>query len=741
MSTDLLAVERPARLSATPSGAAATDKAIVIESPELRLTLGANGIAESLVHKATGQECLIQGRHVPMFTLTEYRPYDEILQLAYPIKLTHYLVKSVRREGDQLIASFPMVGLEATIGLKITDSYIGFTMKGLAFKPFTNADAVTATPVDETLFIQLPVRKRENFGDWLNVVWDQEVAVNVLATDPYAKIDGQPCEDHYLLQAGTVDEVKTEEVGAALIVTSTKHLLDRIATVEEDFHLPRGVASRRSQECRLSYYELLKGGPKDIDRNIEYARQAGFRSVQIYHMTFAKTAGHFPWSDQYPNGMEDLKGVVRKISDAGMIPGVHMHYNKSHKKDAYVTPKPDPRLNLTRSFTLTAPIDATATSIPVAENPRRCTLDDERRLLRIQNEIISYEKYSTVLPYQFTGCQRGALGTHAEAHEEASRVGLLDVDTWPIWIRFNQTTDIQQEVAARWKKIYRDAGFKFVFFDGAEDVPPPYWFNTSWAQWLVYKELDPAPLFSEGAVRSHFSWHIMSRTNTFNVFRPEVMKSATRQFPAEEAARAALDFSRIDFGWIGYWAPDKKTIGTQPDMLEFTASRAAAWDCPWSLNGELDQFAAHPRTADNLAVLKRWEDARLQNWLTEAQRRSLRNLDQEHILLLNEAGNFELAPYAQVEKFAGGNPAGRAFLFERDRKVYAVYWHTFGQASLEVALPSAKVRLMKEIGRPQPINPRGNSLRLPLADRLFLECSGLSSSEVIAALENARIIS
>jgi len=315
------------------------------------------------------------------------------------------------------------------------------------------------------------------------------------------------------------------------------------------------------------------------------------------------------------------------------------------------------------------------------------------------------------------------------------------VDTWSIWIRFNQTTDIQQEVAARWKKIYQDAGFKFVFFDGAEDVPPPYWFNTSWAQWLVYKELDPEPLFSEGAVRSHFSWHIMSRTNTFNVFKPEVMKLATRQFPAEEAACTAMDFTPINFGWIGYWAPSKKTIGTQPDMLEFVASRAAAWDCPWSLNGEMEQFAAHPRTPDNLAVLKRWEDARLRNWLTEAQMRSLRNLDQEHILLLDEEGNFELAPYAQVEKFAGGNPAGRAFVFERGRKVYGVYWHTSGQASLEVALPPGKVRLMKEIGKPQPINRQSNGLRLPLADRLFLECNGLSSNEVIAALENARIIS
>ena len=34
--------------------------------------------------------------------------------------------------------------------------------------------------------------------------------------------------------------------------------------------------------------------------------------------------------------MEDLKGVVGKIREAGMISGLHMHYNKAHKSDPYV---------------------------------------------------------------------------------------------------------------------------------------------------------------------------------------------------------------------------------------------------------------------------------------------------------------------------------------------------------------------------------------------------------------------
>jgi hypothetical protein len=52
----------------------------------------------------------------------------------------------------------------------------------------------------------------------------------------------------------------------------------------------------------------------------------------------------------------------------------------------------------------------------------------------------------------------------------SSRVGLLDVDTWPVFVRFTQNTGIQDEVAERLRAIYEQAGFHFVYYDGAEDV-------------------------------------------------------------------------------------------------------------------------------------------------------------------------------------------------------------------------------------------------------------------------------
>ena len=707
---------------------------IVIENAEFRLTLTSDARARSLIHKASGQECLATS-NASAFTLTQYRPYNNELQLAYPAKSTAFAADSVRREGDLLIANFGIVDYEARIRLRVTDGYIAFTLEKLIYKNTPGYRKKPATPVDELCFLQLPIRSRRNFGDWLNVMWDEQVAVNLLATDPYAKIDG----DHHRFSAAAVNEVKLEGVGAALIATRTESLFDRIATVERDFDLPRGADSRRRPEYRWSYYELVNVTPRDIDRHIAYAKQAGFKAMMVYNLAFAKSVGHFDFKPDYPNGVADLKLIADKIKQAGMIAGLHFHYNKATKNDPYVEGKPDARLNLTKILTLKEPLDDGATTITVDENPRGAPLEDERRFLKIGDELISYESYTTAQPYQFLGCRRGQLKTQAAAHVAGLKMGVLDVDTWPIFVRFDQRTSIQEEVAERIARLYREAGFQFVYFDGAEDVHPPYWHTVSWPQWLVHRRLQPTPLFAEGACKSHFSWHLLTRGNAFDVFAPEALKAATRDNPLAEAERVARDFTAINFWWIGYWSPSKETIGIQPDMLEYVASRAAAWDCPISLNGELAALDAHPRTPDNLAVLRRWEELRVKNALTPQQKAMLRDPAQEHTLLVNEAGDAEIVSYEQIASLAGGEPSIRAFVFERKGKVYVVYWHTSGEGRIELPLPGNRIRLMEQLGRDVAMQATSDKVIVPVGKRRYLETDGLTKQQVIAAFQQAKI--
>ncbi len=221
----------------------------------------------------------------------------------------------------------------------------------------------------------------------------------------------------------------------------------------------------------------------------------------------------------------------------------------------------------------------------------------------------------------------------------------------------------------------------------------PFWFHVASAQHKVFKRLEPQPLFAEGAAKTHFSWHMLSGGNAFDVFPPETLKEEIRKWPSEEAPRMQQDFTRINFGWLGYVVPNEKTIGTQPDMLEFVTSRAAAWDCPVSIQTNISKFEEHPRTADNFEVFRRWEEARVQNWLTDAQKKDLQDLQQEHILLLDEKGKMELQPYHQIEHVAHGSKEVRAFIFQRGADMYVVYWHTSGSGKMKLPLDKSKVQL------------------------------------------------
>ena len=715
-----------------------TSDDIVIENAGMKLVISSEGWAKSLVDKSAGEECLMQGVKIPAFTLMQKRPYDNEVQLAYPAKQRIFAADTVYRQDDNLIVGFELTDYEAVIGVNITDDYIGFTLKKLQYH-MAKFGVKRRTEVDGFTLLQLPVKNRGHFGELLNVVWDKNIAVNLLGTDSYAQIDADVRNGYKILKAGGVAGVKVEGVGAALITAPTNKLLDKIDRVERDFNLPLGVKSRRSKEYKNSYYELRNVTVKNIDEHIKYAKQAGFRQMVIYYTDFAPNVGHFKWSAKYPNGMKDLKEIAKKIEAAGMIMGFHIHYNKANINDSYVTPVPDNRLNLRTIFTLRNDLKKGQTTITVEENPKGTTLEDGRRILKIGKELVSFENYTTTPPYQFLNCKRAILNTTQVSRESGDLIGLLDMDTWPIFVRFNQKTDIQQEVAARLANIIQETGIKFIYYDGAEDVPEPYWYNVSKAQLDVYNALETKSIFAEGALKSHFSWHILTRGNAFDTFAPEVIKEATRKHPQAEMELVSNDFTSIDFGWIEYTPPSDKTIGIQPDMLEFVTSRAAGWNSIISLLGKLENFKNHPRTKDNLEVVRRWEEARVNGFLTDKIREQLKSHYQEHTLLINEKGDFELQPYEQIKNVAGGDKNIRAFIFERKNKTWVVYWHTSGSGQLELPVNAKDITLYKELGKEIQVNGKEGKVVLPVNDRRYIEFN-LPTEEVLNLFKNAKYI-
>ena len=719
---------------------------IIIENDQMKLVISGDGYAKSLVCKAAGTECLVQGKNVALSTVIEPRPYQNEVKLAYPNKKTTFKSKSVRREGDKLIIGYDLIPWEATVAVKIAPDYLAFTIESFNL---TEDYGITMTepPISEMWFLRLPVRDLGHWGDWLNVIWDEKVAVNILASGPQTNADSEEADGYRILQAGVDEKVKLTGVTAALIACPKDQLLDKVAVVEDDYNLPHGVASRRHELYNASYYWTSDITPANVDEHIKYARMGGFRLMNIYYPAFLESRGYRlignydVFRKEYPDGKADLKAMLDKIKAAGITPGCHFLHSHIGRDSRFVTPIPDHRLNLLRIFTLKRPISKTDTTIYVEQNPANSTMAKGRRVLKLGTELISYSGYTTEAPYMFYGCERGIDKTTINIQPAGFMFGLLDVSEFGATsVYIDQYSDLQDEVADYIADIW-DAGFEFLYFDGSEGVNPPFWYHVSGAQYRVFSKLKPEPLFAEGAAKTHFSWHMLTGGNAFDVFRPEKLKEQTLKHPFREAPRMQDNFTRLNFGWLGYWLPGENTIGTQPDQLEFVTSKAAAWDCPVSIHANPATLAKHPRTADNFEVFRRWEEVRAKKWLTEEQKLMLRNPDQEFTLLLNEKNEFELVPCDQIKDVANGSREVIAFTFNRNKDLYAVYWHISGDKKIELPVKASDLTLMLDLGKEIDISSGQSADKtvLPVGNRHYLKTSNLTKDELANAFRNAII--
>lgn len=697
---------------------------IILENDIFRLVLSESGSAQSLVLKSNGEECLYLDEPLPFFTLTEARPYNNEIKLAHPNKRTTFGAKHIRMEDGKLIVGFELIDFEAVIDVKVADCYMTFTLVDFLVKPDSFGIGVNpiVPPAIELRLVQLPLIHRERFGEWLNVLWDDKAAINVLAPCPYPRIDSEKRRDCHILFGEALRNVKLKGCGVSLIVSEPDRLLDAIDRFEQDYGLPRGVESRRSPLINRSYYWTSTLNPETVDEHIKYAKLGGFKFMSVYYCSVLREAGAYRntgeydiYNDNYPNGREDLVKVLNKVKAAGIIPGLHLLHSHIGLRSKYLTPVADHRLNLTKHFTLARPLTKDDTTIYVEECPEGSPVFEKCRVLKFMGELISYESYTTERPYCFKGCVRGFNDTYVREHDIGTIGGILDISEFASNSAYiDQNSSLQDEVAKEAAKFY-DAGFEFIYYDGSEGVNPPFEINVGLAQWRVYEKVTKKPIFCEGAAKSHFSWHMLSGGNAFDTFGPDIFKEMIVKHPFEEAPRMANDLTRLNFGWWRY------RKGQRADILEYGTSLAAAWDCPGAFIATLESLRTEPRIPDVLEVLRRWEDARATGFITDEVKKQLRDTNTEHTLLINEKGEYELTPYYQVKEVAGGDPSVTAFVFSRAGKSYAVIWHNRGDGKLWLSLGGAAFTYTDGIGgNAIEVERDGDAIVLPIAGKRYL---------------------
>lgn len=595
----------------------ANDSDIVLETSTFRLVIGQDATAKSLVLKGNGQEMLSGGGSTPMFTVTQERPFNNEVKLENPNTRTIYKADRIRREGDMLMVGFETAAYEAAIRLSEGPGYLIFELVDFICDHQRDYEGLKmdVPPVAQMRLMQLPVKERENFGDWLNAMWDSKTAVCVASCDPYTEIWHSDARDGRILTADLYSGIRLRGGKAAIIAAQGKEaFLDVMDGFEQDFDLPRGVQSRRSPLLNRSIYWVSDATPANIDQHIENAHKAGMEMMLFYYTCFTKGRGYlrlgdYELKDEYPGGLDDIRAMMDKLKAAGITPGFHTLQTHIGIESAYVTPVLDHRLGKKRTFTLKSALPAIGeiSEIVVEENPADAPMYDECRVLGFGGEAFSYESYTTERPYTFKGVRRGHYGTLAAAHPIGEAGGVLDISEFGArTIYLDQNTDLQDEIAEKIAAIY-DCGFKFMYLDGSEGVAPPCGINVSLSQYRVVQKLASAPVFTEGAAKSHFGWHMQAGANAFDVFKPDIFEEMILKFPYAEAPRMQKNMTRVDFGWWRIY-PE-----TTPEMWDFAEAKAVEYDCPVTIQMNLANIASNPRMDELFAVLRKWEDVRRQS--------------------------------------------------------------------------------------------------------------------------------
>jgi len=731
---------------------------VVLETQNLRLEIRADGRLHGLTAKPLGTDLAWAAEPMPFASV--YRGGDMTVDCQENYAEHQPPVyrggkcspaSAVSLAGDTLTVRFAEANVTATYRITTNQHYLAFKLESLS-----------GDPIDRIDLVQLRVKRLPNLGPWINVAYDDRFGVCLCAGNIKTDAGMKPYSNHVEMRAVATREVALEGATAVLFgcAQPKERFLDAMEIVEHDFQMPQGAKNRRSPVQQYSYL-WCNPTPDNVEQYIAVAKRAGFRMIFFSYWGFTEGAGHFRFNKHFPRGVEDLKAVTDRIRTAGLKVGLHIHYNKADRTDPYVTPVPDERLRQVRGFTLAEALDDNAALIRVQENPDGCPLAEGRRILKVGKELISYRTFTTQPPYQFTGCERGHLKTTAGTHRAGDVAGLLDVDDWTKFIRFDQTTDIQAEAARRIAEIVNATGpYDMMYFDGAEDVQHPFWYQVVKAQYEVYRLIEPPPPVCETAMNSHFGWHIMSRGNAYDLDGGHI-KNFCHEIACRTAPIRALDFTRMEFGWIF-----KLYRNMGPDTLEYVASRGAGWDCPFSLSLTLDQVAAHPRAEDCFEVIKTWEDARLGGKLTEDQRAMLRTQkdhryikmwdaafrpewtnawskadfnDQEHHLFLNEKGDYELVPIQEVRGVAGGGV--KAFIFQRGSQphdTYVLAWATEAETRLKLALSPRVLTVMRPFGTTAPFETEQSSVVVPLSTRRYLRLAETGLDQAIQLLRAAR---
>ncbi len=728
---------------------AAAGAEVVLENLRFRAVLGEDAVWRSLVEKAGGRDLLAAGARVRFAAATvDGKPCE---------------AASAALADGKLVVTFAGTDARLTYAVKSEADWVALRLESVA----------GARPSGLVL-ARLPVAVTKHVGPRLAAAYD-DAAVCLAATGLQVQSAAHLRPDHALLEAVTQDAPgpHLEGAGVALVAAPTADLKAILRRLSVAFDLPRneqdGVPSKELALARGSYW-FLSFSEKDCDRVIDLCRRTGFRQVMLLSGAWCRTVGHYTFdTNRYPDGLESLRRTVGRLHAEGILVGMHCYASKISKTDAYVTPVPDRRFWVDRRATLAAGAAAGDAEVRAAEDLREWPGSpvasqtmweggvEKHREVLLDDEIVRYQaigpdgKWDT-----FLGCERGAWGSRAAAHQAGTEARHYGVDGCINGYIIDQETTLLDEATGRLAALFNACGFDMVYFDGGEDVDRRrFTCYVSKFQDAAMRKFAKRPIVHMGTIMTHNLWHSFTRSGTVDTYLntlnghilaggkvetwPTVRSHIDRSVQYMQSI--GEDLMPGELGWFGIWPKGEHTDGLQLDETEYLMVRSLAHDAPVSLETGFGEMDRHPLTPGILEIVRAYETLRTEGKVDAATRERLRGAGKD-FLLVTLRGKPEFVEAGPMDAVAGGRDV-RAMVGAYEKGAVATVWHSGGkEGRLVLATHTIAFGGMSAyaLGDPQPRLEKvpGGGQAVPVGGRrVLLVFTGLPPEAARGLLEKA----
>ena len=444
--------------------------------------------------------------------------------------------------------------------------------------------------------------------------------------------------DNYIVQS--FDDGGLIGSSVAIFGTQPGHVLHSISSIEIAEGLPHpelnGKWSKLAPEAS-SAYMIMGFGEEDFDRALDYCEQAGLK--YLYHGGPFKSWGHFELNEIFfPDGRSSLKRCVDKAEKKGISIGLHTLSNFITTNDAYVTPIPDTRLAEVGYTILTKAISPSSKQIEV-QDPSRFNQfkNNYLKAFRIGNEIIRYAAVSETAPWVLQDCQRGAFGTFPSRHGRSDTVFKLADHAYKVFLSNPELTlEIAENIAA----LYNETGVRQISFDGLEGCRSTglgnygeILFTSTW-----YKNLDEnirRHYIADASRSSHYFWHIFTRMNWGEPWYAGFRESQT-EYRLKNQKYFDRNYIPNMLGWF-LMKPE-----TSIEDIEWLLARSAAFDAGYAFVTSYDALENNGFTDEILAVISRWESARMAGIFSQEQKKMMEDIKNEFTLGKSDDDGYQL---------------------------------------------------------------------------------------------------